>query len=141
MAETTTFRDFTRKRPRIHFAIGEEEFDARKALPPARLQDAMHKFRGANVEDTTVDNIMEKLTGALELLLQPESYTRFVAAMNDEARDEPIDVPQLTEIFQWLIEQYTARPTEALPDSSTSSSNGSAGTDSPDGLQPAESTL
>lgn len=138
--ETATFRDFSRKRPRIFFAIGDDEFDAYKALTPAKLQEAMHKFKGTKEEDgeVNVDNIMEKLAGALGLLLKPESFTRFVAAMNDEERDEPIDVPQLTDIFQWLIEQYTSRPTQALDDSSTSSKIDSAGTDSLDGAQQLE---
>lgn len=140
MSETTTFRDFSRKRPRIHFAIDGEEFDARKALPPQRLQEAVHKFRGAQSEDeeTATANVMAKLTGALELLLKPESYQRFLIAMADEERDEPIDVSQLSEIFTWLIEQYSLRPTEALSESSNSSSTDNAGTDSPDGAQQPE---
>jgi hypothetical protein len=135
MSETTTFRDFSRKRPRIHFTIDGEEFEARKALTPARLQDAMTKFRGAKGEDAEVSatNVMEKLTGALELLLKAESYERFVMAMADEDREEPIDVPQLTEIFTWLIEKYSMRPTEALDNSSTSSKSANAGTGSLDG--------
>lgn len=143
MAETTTFRDFSRKRPQIHFAIDGEEFEARKALTPARLQEAITKFRGAKAEgeDATSSNVLEKLTGALELLLKAESYPRFLAAMNDEDREEPIDVPQLTEIFQWLIEQYAMRPTEALSDSSTTSGTDSAGTVSPAGAPLPESIL
>lgn len=143
MAETVMFRDFSKKRPRIFFTIDDEEFDARKALPPAKLQEAMIKFRGAKTEDdeSAMEHIMEKLTGGLELLLKPDSYVRFLALMNDEEREEPIDVPQLTEIFGWLIEKYTGHPTQALPDSSTSSETGSAGTVSPDGVQPPESIL
>ncbi len=135
MTETTVFRDFTVKRRRIHFVIDGEEFDARKALSVAKLQAAMTKFRSAQgeVEAVTADTILEKLSGALELVLKPESYQRFIIMMNDEDRDEPIDVPQLMDIFQWLIGQYSVRPTEALPDSSTSSETDNAGTDSPAG--------
>lgn len=141
MSETVAFRDFSRKRPRIFFTIDGEEFDARKALPPVKLQEAMVKFRGTKGDDESrVDNIMEKLAGGLELLLKPESYGRFLILLNDDERDEPVDVLQLTEIFQWLIEKYTVHPTQALSDSSTSSETDSAGTVSPDGVQPPEST-
>jgi len=143
MSETTTFRYFSRQRPRIFFAIDGEEFDARKALSPTRLQEAMHEFQSVRGDEDEVDvaNVMGKLTSALKLMLKPESFLRFIAAMEDEDRDEPIDVPQLTDIFTWLIEQYSQRPTQALSDSSISLSTGNAGTDSPAGVQPPESIL
>lgn len=142
MSDIATFRDFSRKRSRIYFAIDGEEFDARKALAPKRLQEAMLTFRATQEnEEVTAETVMDKLKAALKLLLKEESYNRFVVIMDDDERDEPIDVPQLTDIFQWLIEQYSQRPTQALSDSSTSSETDSAGTDSPAGAQLQESIL
>lgn len=136
MSETVSFRDFSKKRPRVYFGIDGEEFDARKALGPKRLQRAVTAFRGsqkAEGDEVDVDAAMDKLIMALQLILKEESYVRFIALMDDEERDEPIDVPQLTEIFQWLMEQYSQRPTEALSDSLNSSSTDNAGTGSLDG--------
>jgi hypothetical protein len=135
MSETAIFRDFSRKRREIFFTIEEERFDCRKALGAADLQQAMLKFKSARSEgeDVTAENVLAKISAALELLLLPDSHARFMAAVLDRDREEPIDLGQLTEIFQWLIEQYTVRPTEALSDSSTSSSTDNAGTASLDG--------
>ena len=143
MAETAIFRDFSRKRLPIYFTIDEERFDCRKALGAELLQDAMLKFKGAREDggDITADNVLTKISDALEILMLTDSHKRFMAAVTDRDREEPIDLGQLTEIFQWLIEKYTARPTEALPNSLTSSENGNAGTDSPAGVQLPESTL
>lgn len=140
MSETAIFRDFSRKRRPIYFVIDEERFDCRKALGASVLQDAMGKFKSARAEgdDITAENVLAKVSAALELLMLGESHTRFMAAVLDRDREEPIGLDQLTEIFQWLIEQYTARPTEALSESSTTSSTDNAGTDSPAGAQQLE---
>jgi hypothetical protein len=133
--EAVIFRDFSRKRRPIFFTIDEERFDCHKALGIAELQEAMSKFRSARdeKEDVTAENVLHKLSAAMSILLKPESHTRFMDALFDQTREEPIDMEQLTEIFHWLIEQYTRRPTQAVPDSSNSSQDGNAGTDSPDG--------
>lgn len=143
MSETAIFRDFSRKRRPIFFTIDEDRFDCRKALGAADLQDAMMKFKGARAEgdDITTENVLEKISMALEILLLPESHKRFIEMIMDRDREEPIDLVQLTEIFQWLVEQYTARPTQALSDSSTSLKTDNAGTDSPDGAPLLESIL
>lgn len=143
MSETAIFRDFSRKRRPIYFTIDDETFSCRKALGAEVLQDAMLKFKSARSDggDVTAENVFVKISDALEILLLPESHERFMAAIKDKNREEPIDLVQLTEIFQWLIEQYTQRPTEALGDSSTSSKTDNAGTDSPAGAPLAESIL
>lgn len=142
MTETAIFRDFSRKRRPIFFIIDDERFDCRKALGASILQDAMTKFRGARSEgdDITAENVFAKISAALELILMPDAHTRFMGAVLDRERDEPIDLQQLTEIFMWLIEQYTIRPTEALSESSTTSKIDNAGTDSPAGVQQLELT-
>jgi hypothetical protein len=142
MPETAHFRDFSRKRLPVYFVIDGEEFHCRKALGAELLQDAMIKFKDAHADggDITAVNVLEKISDALEILMFEESHARFMAAVKDRQREEPIELGQLTEIFQWLIERYTARPTEALPDSSNSSETDNAGTDSPAGVQLPEST-
>lgn len=140
MSENANFRDFSKKRRPIYFMIDEERFDCRKALGAAVLQEAMSKFKSARSEgdDITAETVLAKLSGALELLLLGDAHARFMAAVLDRDREEPIDLPQLTEIFTWLIEQYTVRPTEALSDSSPSSRTDNAGTDSLAGAQQPE---
>jgi len=142
MSETAIFRDFTKKRREIFFTIDEERFDCRKALGAADLQQAMLKFKSARSddEDVTAENVLAKISAALELLLLPDAHARFMAAVLDRDRLEPIDLPQLTEIFQWLIEQYTVRPTQALSESSTLSSIDNAGIGFLDGALPLDST-
>lgn len=145
MTETAIFRDFTKKRRPIYFMLNDERYDARKALGAAELQEAMLKFRtvkGAEDEaDVTAENVMEKLSGALELLLLPESHVRFMAALKNPNAEEPIDMDQLKDIFLWLVEQYTQRPSQALSDSSNSQETASAGTDSLAGVQLKEPIL
>lgn len=140
MPETAIFRDFSRKRLPIFFTIDDETFHCRKALGAELLQEAMLKFKGAREDggDITAANVLEKISDALSILMMVESHARFMAAVKDRDREEPIDLGQLTEIFQWLIEKYTARPTEALPGSSTSLETDNAGIDSPAGVQQLE---
>lgn len=141
-SDTANFRDFTKKRPPIYFIIDEDRFDCHKALSAVDLQKALERFRDSKSDgsDVTADNVMQKILSALELLLKPDSFTKFHVALYDETREEPIGLDQLKDIFEWLIEQYTQRPTSPLADSSDSSKSVNGGMSSPDGVLPLEWT-
>lgn len=140
--EPAIWRNFSKKRPPIYFELNDQEFHCRKALGAADLQDAMLKFRNAKADgsDIAPENLMERLGQALEVFLLPESFQRFMALITDKTAEEPVDIYQLMEIFQWLTEQYTQRPSGASADSSTSPETVDAGIASPVGALPLELT-
>lgn len=146
MTEQVRFRDFTKKRSPVSFRVGEFEFECYKALSPAKLQDAILTWR--TKEDGTAGemeinekNFVKRIAEVFKFFLLPASYAVFIEVLNDEDNDDPIDMEQYSEIIQWLMEMYGARPTQASSDSSSSSETDDAGTSSAAGVQLQELTL
>lgn len=128
MTEEVHFRDFTKKRKRVHFKIDDDDFDCVSALPPDDLQvvASMWKDYRADSDETNVAKTLSKLREIFEVFILPESYAVFSRRLGD--RKNPIDVQQLMEIIQWIIEIYAARPTQPSSSSSDTSVSGDGGT-------------
>jgi len=76
---------------------------------------------------SSVDNPSESAKAVLDFFdsaLAPEDRERFTELTASEDRIVPMDT--LTEIMDWLVEQYTARPTE--PSTPSESGDTSTGT-------------
>lgn len=149
-------RDFTQKRPPVHFTIAEERFNCYKALDMDQLRRFANMARELRVDATDANDAdqaavsMEKIGkigDLMRIVLKKESATRFIAILNpdEEKREsddfEPIDPFQLLDIVKWLMEIYTKRPTEPSSTSQPGSTNGETGTYSTAGALPTESSF
>jgi hypothetical protein len=64
----------------------------------------------------------------LDLVLLPEDAVRFAARMRDTTR--PVTIAMLGQILQWVLEEYSERPTQQpTPSSAGLSTNGTDLTD------------
>jgi len=93
------------------FTLCGQEFNCRRAIQGKDMLDL--------ITATTADNgvrAAQAAFGFFEIALLPEDYTRFQELLNSDT--EIISVQKLSEITAWLIEEYTARPTEPQSDSS-----------------------
>jgi hypothetical protein len=96
---------------------------------------ALENIDGSSATMTDVERAREIATSAndavfamvsmLDELLLPDSAARFAERM--KSKTEPIDLEQVTGVFEWLISTYGERPTTPL----SSSSNGHSGTGTP----------
>lgn len=95
----------------ISFTLCGQEFNCRRAIQGSELLQL--------IADSTANDGRNAAVTAyrfFETALLPEDYTRFMTLINDDTNI--ITVNKLSEITSWLIEEYTARPTE--PQSSSS---------------------
>jgi hypothetical protein len=136
------FKDFTVPRKRFGFRVAPDNFECVPALAPASLQSVVRKFQSAEFRDLVKAGAQadaDKTLGAIqdifnEFLIDEDTESRFAGRLAD--RRNPIDIHQLVEIIGWVIEHYTARPTEPSPSSSKQYPSGDGGTNSVDGAQP-----
>lgn len=129
-------RDFSRKRKLIHFTVDDDVFEAAPAIPADLLVEFAVRYEQA----TGVDSLQETadmLTGVLELVLLPDSYTLLRARLKDRAR--PVELDQLDEIIQYLMGEYGLRPTQVSPSSSDGPPTPESGTSSTEST-PAEAS-
>jgi hypothetical protein len=113
--------------PSMDLTIYGSTFKVRGAMSGVRILRIMNALDGAQREgeESTADAIIGFLSDSF--------LTEDRAAGMDflENAEPPIALPILTEIVQWLVEQYTGNPTEPAEPSETSSSpagSGSTGT-------------
>jgi hypothetical protein len=90
---------------RIPFKINEEVFWAVPHQPAALLFDL-----AAAVKETSLEGQINALATFMQTMLVPESYERLKERMRDTER--PVSFPQLMRIMEWLMEQYSGRPTQ-----------------------------
>lgn len=131
-------KDFSRKRPRVVFRIDDDVFEAAPALPAESLSE----FAGRFSDVAEIDDAHERfliMARALELVLLPDSYTRFRARLSD--RQQPIEIDQLSDCLIWLLEQYGLRPTQPSSSSSDGPPNQVSGMNLTGVVQPEGSTL
>lgn len=128
-------RDFTRKHEPIWFTIEPERYDCYAVLP----MDDLQSFAETIGTEVTVANILDKIKLVMELVMQPESYQRFVARMAN--RQDPVDPRQLMDIAEWLAEVYTNRPTGQPSNSSSGSPDAGSGSSSTAGAPETASIL
>lgn len=121
-----TIKDLTVIREPKQFRLGDHVYTAAPAMPAGLLR----KFTQAakESEEVQLDRFME----ILDAVMLPESAERFAARMNDPA--DPITIDDLRNVLEWLMEEYTGRPT--VPPSTSASPQSESGTTSTDGLPP-----
>ncbi len=59
----------------------------------------------------------------LKIAIEPEDYPAF----QERCKQERLDIPDITEVAAWLLEQYTERPTKSPSSTSSGESNTGSG--------------
>lgn len=139
-------RSFTVERQPIELELGGAALNAPPVIPPAvlgELLDAGNRIaevqqsHGANPSRGRFDEMMKILDEVFALVLVPESATVFHDRLY--SRTDPLDLMrEVLPALEWLVEEYTDRPTEPSPLSGIGSSDG--GGTSTDGAPNAPST-
>ena len=111
--------------PSMDLNIYDQTFKVRGSMSGIRILRIMSALDGEQKEgeDSTTDAIIGFLSDAF----LTEDRARGMDFL--EHADPPVDLPLLTEIIQWLVEQYTGNPTEQ-PEPSAITSNPSGSTSS-----------
>lgn len=130
-------RDFSRKRTRLTFTVDGEEFEAAPALPGDIYAEFVTRYNGTAATDTYQQQ-HDLMKSALELVLLPDSYSRFADRLKDRAN--PIDDDQMADVVLYLLEAYGLRPTQPSQLSSDGPPSPESGTSSTDAQPPQEST-
>ncbi len=103
----------------IFFTVRGDDYEAIPECPGGLLLD----LAAANDSGKTEASTAVKL---LDAVLTGDSAERFKTALRRP--DNPISLGDLTDIIQWLVEEYTGRPTQqpsASPDGLSTSGPGS----------------
>lgn len=136
---------FTVEREPIELELGGDVFIAPPVIPPAVLGDMLDaatridEVQGAEglPQKEMLDRMMKILDEVFGLVLVPESAALFHERLF--SREKPFDLTrELVPGLTWLVEEYTERPTEPSPQSSTGRSDG--GTTSTSGVSVEAST-
>lgn len=129
-------KDFTFEIPteNLKFKINDDIFYAVPRVGGAFIREIIEDatnlsgIGGKNVDQLpqeSVDKIQSytgKVMAFLDLVMLPESQQRFAERLR--SIDEPIELTQVHQVYNWLISEYSKRPTQPL----LSSSNGHSGT-------------
>jgi hypothetical protein len=125
-------KDFSRERNKIQFRIDDDIFECRSALAADVLLDFTVKF-GSVKEDDPGTESRAILLDVLEEVLQPPSFSRFRQRMAD--RNNPIELPQVNQIIEWVFEEYGLRPTQPSDTLSPGQSSPGSGMSSTESAQ------
>lgn len=111
---TNRFKDFgsgtTVETAPLTFKLHGEEFVCRPAVQGKVL---LNLIANSNEDDgAAMARVIERF---FEVTLEPESYERFNALVEDP--DRIVTVETLGEITGWLVEQYSGRPQQGPEDS------------------------
>lgn len=126
--------DFTPP-PGPRFRIYGDLYEGVREIGADAILDVMASMQ--NLEGDP-QNQVRAIKDVMARVLVAESAERFVANMGN--RVEPIGLRTLMNALNWLIEQYTGRPTEPDSDSSPGSENPESGTSSTATTSAEEST-
>jgi hypothetical protein len=96
----------------VSFMLHGESFDCRPELQGKVLLDLVARSSGDNPADAA-----KTISDFFKNVLVADSYTRFDALLTDP--DKIVSVDTLGQISAWLVEVYTARPTQGPEASST----------------------
>lgn len=104
------FKDFgagtgTEEKEPVKFMLHGEEFNCRPALQGKVLLDLVARSGGDDPADAA-----KIITEFFKNVLVQESFERFDKLLTDQ--DKIVSVDTLGEISAWLVEVYTARPTQ-----------------------------
>ena len=96
----------------IVFDLFGEQYKCKPALQGRMLIELVARADSDNPAESAI-----AVLGFFEEVMEPESRDRFTALT--ESEDRVVSLSLLTEIMQWLIEQYSGgeRPTQPSPDS------------------------
>jgi len=123
---TVRHKDFssgTKVKTPLTFNIDEEEFTARPAVPGALLLDFVAE---ADSEDPV--RAADAVMSFFDLALVDEDKDRFRDFIRDP--DVAIQMDIIAQVIEWLVEQYTARPTPPpSPSRNTRTRSGRGSTD------------
>lgn len=127
----------TVSREPIEFEMGGEEYTAPPILAPDTLGDLLDKqnsiaeITAKDVERETLERVNTVLADIFDLILEPESAARVRERLH--SRDRPYDLQrEVMPTVMSLVEEYTGRPTQPSPPSSTPSpGDGTTSTDGP----------
>lgn len=142
MSEPVIFKDFSKKRADVAFALQGRTFNCVRAIALDAMQEIVLTMKG-KAEDEDKDGnvalpvVIDRLKAAFKLVLRDDEYVPFLAMLGD--KDDPADLDQLQEIISWLVGVYTTRPTPPSSDSSPTSPSDGSGTSSTAGAAFAES--
>lgn len=92
------------------FDLFDEEFECRPEIQGATLLTYSKRFSSDDLGEVNA-----AFLDFFQSALKKESYERFEAICNSE--DKIVKVETLGEIAEWLIEEYTDRPTKGSKDS------------------------
>ena len=106
---TKKFKDFGQSNvsdlPEIKFKLHGEEFVCHRAIQGKVLLEVAGGF-----DETKTSNANQIIDDFFKIALEPESFDRFYTLIHDP--EKIVLVETLGEITGWLVEQYSARPTE-----------------------------
>lgn len=89
----------------LSFELFEESFDCKPELQGATLLTYSKRFSSDDLSEVNA-----AFLDFFESALKRESYERFKALC--ESEDKIVKIETLGEIAEWLIEEYTDRPTK-----------------------------
>jgi hypothetical protein len=127
---------FTTRREPVMFQIDDDTFLCVREIPAGGLIDLLklqQELSGTTDRVRQLDVIVQ----LMQEMLVPDAFAKFELRLRD--RDNPIGLRLLVDVMKWLLGEYGLRPTQS-PDSSTDTSQETAGTGSTDGPPPEEST-
>lgn len=127
---------FTTRREPVLFEIDDDTFMCVREIPAGRLIDLMklqQELSGTTDRARQLDVIVQ----LMQEMMIPDAFAKFEARLRDP--DNPIGLRLLVDVMKWLLGEYGLRPTQS-PDSSTDTSQETAGIGSTDGAPPEEST-
>jgi len=113
-------KDFTRQPKVIEMKIDDDIFRAKPRLPAQTMIDFTLKVESMG-DDMDATMGFQTMMDALEMVLIPEHFHRFKDRMKSETN--PIDLPQVNEVVEYVMEEYGMRPTQSPSASSTGQPN------------------
>lgn len=96
----------------ISFKLHDEEFTCRNEIQGRAMLDLVAKSSNANPSETA-----SAINNFFKVVLTAESFTRFEALAEDP--DRIVSMETIGDIIEWLVEQYSDRPT-SRPEASSS---------------------
>lgn len=124
-------KNFSRpKMPDRQFQIDDDIFDCVPEIPAGVMKLFSQMFKAKPADQ------YEKLAEMLDLFLLPDSAQLFADRMVSQTN--PITMDHINSVIEWLMEEFSGRPTQRAKPSTTSRSR--TGTNSTDGA-PAEDAL
>jgi hypothetical protein len=90
---------------KITFKLHDEEFECIPEIPGKTILDLVAKSGGEDAGESAA-----VVTGFFDTVLTPESNARFNVLAADPVRI--VSMETLSNIIEWLVEQYTDRPTQ-----------------------------